>query len=224
MNQWDIYKSVFFSPDDKSGGGDETVEAEATQEESSEDTSADDGTKNWTKEQQAEFDKRAAALRKSAFEKGKAEAKTSLEKEQSKEKEKAEKKRLEDEGKYKEVADKAEAAKELAEIKAQEAEKKARNSEKKISFRDTVTDLEIEFVNAKAREDAFQFLNDEEIGEDFTGMEKAVKDLIKERPYLVKGDTTETNDDSKEKGKKRKDDNKEEESSLVSRFHIRRPR
>lgn len=216
-----VYKNIFFSPDDSAGGGDTTATEESTTD--VETTSADDGKKHWTPEMQAEFDKRAAALKKAAKEAGRADALAELEKKSKKEKEDAEKKRLAEEGKYQEVATKAEAARLEAENRAIEAERKAHETEKKVAYRDAVDNLNIEFANDQARKDAFLFLDDEEVGDDFSGMEKAVQKIVKERPYLVGKRTDDEATDAKEKGRKPKED-KEAEQSLISRFNIRKPR
>lgn len=184
----------------------------------------------WTKEQQAEFDKRAAALRKSAFEEGKKKAASELETQREKEKAEAEKKALEEQGKFKEAAELAEKAKTDAEAKAAKAEAEAKSLKLQNAFWDTADELELEFTSKQAAKDAFTFLDAETLGDDGTGMKKALEKLQKDRPYLfgqsTGGDDTDQNTDAREKGRRQKkqDVDEDKRKEIIGRFRIRRPR
>lgn len=134
----------------------------------------------FTKEQQDEINRIIAdrLSRKEAQLKADAEAKAKADKEA------AEKKALEDQGEYKKLAE-AEQKKTLeAETRAKQAEAKAQRLELQRRFEASVSEMGVKFVNAKAAEDAFLHLDAAAVGEDFTGMEVAVKKLIEDRDYF----------------------------------------
>lgn len=63
--------------------------------------------------------------------------------------------------------------------------------------------LELKFANEAAEEDAFKALDTEAVGEDFKGMEDAIKQLEEDRPYLFseeEGKPRVPKTDGKEKG------------------------
>lgn len=214
-----LYKYIRFEKDGENGAGDPETKPEGN----------DKKPDTWTKEQQDEFDKRAASLRKAAYEKAKADAQKELEEAQAKAKADAEKKALEEQGKFKEAAQLAEKAKADAEAKAAKAEAEAKTLKLQNEFWDVADELELEFVSKQAAKDAYALLDAELVGEDGSGMKKALEKLQKDRPYLFgadRADDEDTNTDAREKGKRQKrqevDDEKRKE--LVSRFRIRKPR
>jgi hypothetical protein len=177
----------------------------------------------WTKEQQDEFNKRASALRKSAAEKAKAEAKAELEAAQKKAQEESDKKALEEQGKFKEAAELAEKAKTAAETKAAEAEANARTLLRKEKFREAADELDVIFASGQAAKDAFAFIPD-----DAEDIKKALEDLQKSRPYLfgTADEEEEPRTDAREKGRRPTSDqlDKERNKELISKFRIRTPR
>jgi hypothetical protein len=177
----------------------------------------------WTKEQQDEFNKRAGALRKSAAEKAKAEAKAELEAAQKKAQEEADKKALADQGKFKEAAELAEKAKLEAENKVAQAEAEARTLKRKEEFREAADELDVQFISQQAAKDAFAFIPD-----DAEDVKKALEDLQKSRPYLFGTDDEEETPrtDAREKGKRPTSEqlDKVRSKELVSKFRIRTPR
>lgn len=176
----------------------------------------------WTKEQQDEFNKRAAALRKAAAEKAKAEAKAELEAAQKKAQDEAEKKALADQGKFKEAAELAEKAKLEAEQKAAKAEADARTLLRKEQFREAADELNVVFATQQAAKDAFAFIPD-----DAEDIKKALADLQKSRPYLFGAEEDEEpRTDAREKGRRPTSEqlDKERNKELISKFRIRTPR
>ena len=185
------------------------------------------GKEKWTPEQQQEFDKRAAALRKAAIDEGRKKAQAEFEAKQQAEKDAADKARLEEQGQFKEVSAKAETAKAQAEQRAQAAEARAKNLELQMSFDRSVRSLKIEFANEQAESDAFEHLDRELVGEDGSGMKKAIEQLQKDRPYYFGESTPTANTDATKNGKRQttqKGDEETKRKELVQRFNIRRPR
>ncbi len=180
----------------------------------------------WTAEQQAEFDKRAAALRKAAEAEGRKKAQAEFEAKQKTAQEEADKKRLEEEGKFKEASQMADKAKIDAEERAEEAEKKAETLALQMSFDRTVRSMNIEFANEQAAEDAFVHLDRSLLGEDKSGMKKAIEQLQKDRPYYFGSPQTTSKTDARERGKHQTTKESEEEikNKIVQRFNIRKPR
>lgn len=180
----------------------------------------------WTPEQQAEFDKRAAALRKSAAEEARKKTIAEFEAKQQTAKDEAEKQRLADEGQYKDLAAKADTAKSAAEKRAEEAENKAEVLALQMSFYSTARFMNIEFVNEKAAEDAFTHLDKTLVGEDKSGMKKAIEQLVKDYSYYFGEPQNRTNTDAKEKGQRQtnKKSDEERQKEIISRFNIRKPR
>lgn len=186
----------------------------------------------WTKDQQAELDRRAGAIKQNA----EAKAKRDLENEQERIKEEAEKESLKAQGKFKEAAEKSEKAKEAAEQRAKDAEAKAKTLELQNAFIDSAESLKYGFVTKQAAQDAFSFINTqyaETVGEDGAGMEKALEKLKEDRPWLFDDSTNEDDDsednnhgtDAKSKGKTKKEQiTKDKESEIKQRFRIRSPR
>jgi hypothetical protein len=80
------------------------------------------------------------------------------------------------------------------------AENEAKELKLQRRFEAGVTALDLEFVNDKASEDAFEILKKIEIGDEKDAMPAAIKQLAKERPYLF-GTVEHKENDSKEKGK-----------------------
>jgi predicted nucleic acid-binding Zn-ribbon protein len=57
-------------------------------------------------------------------------------------------------------------------------------------FQSQARKMNVAFVNETARDDAFGFLDLDTVGDDLSGMESAIKDLIKSRPYLFGSEET----------------------------------
>ncbi len=189
----------------------------------------EDGTREpkkveWTPEQQAEFDKRAAALKKAAAEEARKKTLAEIEAKQKAESEAAEKKRLEEEGKFREASEKSEEARKAAEDKAAAAERRAQELELKDSFHTVIRDMDIVFVNGQAAKDAFAALDKEGI-EDEAGMKKAIEALQKDRPYLFGEALEPPGTDARERGRKQTNSKSEEErkKEVTQRFRIRKP-
>jgi hypothetical protein len=180
----------------------------------------------WTPEQQTEFDKRAAALKKAAKNEAKAEALAEFEAKQKAAHDEAEKKRLAEEGQYKDLAEKADTAKSAAEKRAEEAEQKARAFELQLAFDRAVRAMGIEFANELAAEDAFTHLDLSLVGEDESGMKKAIEQLQKDRPHYFGEPQPAGNTDAGLRGKKQNSQQSDEErkQEIRQRFNIRRPR
>lgn len=208
-------KIGLYFDNDESAGGDLTTGADPEKGKKPE----------WTAEQQAEFDKRAAALRKAAAEEARKKTLAEIEEKQKAEKEEADKKAFAEQGKFKEAADLAEKARLEAEKKAAEAQSRVKELELKDSFRATVGDLGLKFVNTQAEKDAFAVL-DKEGADDEAGMKAAVEKLQKDRPYLFGEVEEPEGTDALERGKKRntKETDKEKEERLRSRLNLRKPR
>lgn len=180
----------------------------------------------WSDDMQAEFDKRAARMRNAAEADGYKKARAEFEAKQAAEKDAVEKARLADEGKYKDVAALADTAKSAAEKRAEEAEKKAEALALQMNFDRTVRSMAIEFVNEKAEEDAFAHLDLGLIGEDKSGMAKAIEQLQKDRPYYFGSHTSNANTDADQRGKRQTNQKSDEERNkeIIQRFNLRRPR
>jgi len=149
-------------------------------------------------EQQAEVNRIIEERLKREREKSKTEA----EARENKVKDAAEKKALEEQGKFKELAESAEKRAADEKERADAAEKKAQSLFLQRKFDEAVAALEVKFVNPKASEDAFAHLDAEAVGEDFSGMEAAVKKLIEDREYLfTEVEPQVRNIDATEKGK-----------------------
>jgi chromosome segregation ATPase len=58
------------------------------------------------------------------------------------------------------------------------------------AFQSQARKMNLAFVNETARDDAFAFLDLDTVGDDLSGMESAIKDLIKSRPYLFGSEET----------------------------------
>lgn len=82
-------------------------------------------------------------------------------------------------------AQKAAKRAEEAEARAQELEKKNRSLSIRTKAQSTARDLKLSFVNSKAEEDALRLLEEtEDLGDDLSGLEEALKTVSRERPYL----------------------------------------
>lgn len=95
---------------------------------------------------------------------------------------------LEKEKKEREEAELSEAQKaqkraEEAEARAKELEEKNRLLTLRTRIQSTTRDLKLSFVNSKAEEDAIRILESEDLGEDLSGLEDALKDMAKDRSY-----------------------------------------
>ncbi len=180
----------------------------------------------WSDEQQAEFDRRAAALKKAAAAEARQKAIAEFEAKQAADKDAAEKARLADEGKFKEVAEKADLAKSAAEKRAEEAEQKAKALALQIGFDRAVMSMGIEFADTLAAEDAFAHLDMAVVGEDGAGMKKAIEQLQASRPYYFGSQKQSANTDASQRGKRQTNQKSEEEArqEIIARYNIRKPR
>lgn len=180
----------------------------------------------WSDEQQAEFDRRAAALKKAAAAEARQKALDEFQATQKAAQEEAERKRLAEEGQFKDLAAKAESAKSDAEKRAEIAEQKAESLALQMSFDRVVRSMGIEFANDLAAEDAFAHLDLSLVGDDKSGMKKAIEQLQKDRPHYFGEPQQSTNTDAALKGKKQVNQKSDDErkAELVQRFNIRRPR
>lgn len=177
----------------------------------------------WTDEQQREFDRRAGALKKSAFADGERAAQKLYETQKREIDEAAEKKRLEAEGEYRQ-------AYETAEKKRAEIEKRALEAEAKINelnllnqYNGYITDNGIEFENAQARLDGFAAISSL-ISADFE-MKDAFAELKKNRSYLFRKNLQPATTDARQRGAQPTvEDTQERKNDLRARFHISAPR
>lgn len=113
----------------------------------------------------------------------------------------AEKKRAEAEMSELEKAQKA-----TAETTANLTKLKEENRQLKLrmEFDHKASELELAFVNPTAAEDAFKALDMDIVGDDFSGMEKAIKKLQEDREYFFSKSMTTTTqpvNDGRQKGK-----------------------
>jgi len=124
------------------------------------------------------------------------------------------------------VAEKADAAKSAAEKRAEEAEQKAKALELQRKFDRAVAGMSISFANDKAAEDAFEHLDLSLVGEDMSGINKAIEQLQKERPHYFGQPSTQVNTDARERGKRQttKEDEEAQKAKIIQRFNIRKPR
>lgn len=186
----------------------------------------DDGKAKWTPEQQAEFNKRAADLKKSAAADERKKILAEFEAKQTTEKEAAEKKRLESEGKYVEASQLAEKSKSEADERARTAEQKAETLELQMSFERVVFKKGIEFASDEAAADAFSKLDRETVKAD--GIEKAFEKLQKEHFYYFNEaqQSVQPNTDAGQRGRRQTNQKSEDDrkAEIVQRFNIRRPR
>jgi hypothetical protein len=197
-----MYKLIRFSTDEQPAAD---PEAEKPKEVKSE----------WTPEQQAEFDRRAAALKKAA----KAEAQAEFERKQKEAQAEAEKQRLAEQGEFKALAEKAQAEREEALQRADQSAKEAELLKAQINFAGAVSKLGYEFVNVKAQEDAFAKI-------DLSGdMEKEVESLYKEYSYYFRKPDTVTTD-ARAKGKSSSETTDAEKMEILKRIPAlqRKPR
>lgn len=104
-------------------------------------------------------------------------------------------------------ADLSEVEKANAKAKQEESEKLRLSQENKTlklqgAFTSKVRAMKLEFANENAERDAFQALDLEVVGEDISGMDAAIKKLVKERAYYFgTGEQTQTIEDGAAKGK-----------------------
>jgi len=169
------------------------------------------GPEKWTPEQQAEFNRRAADLKKAAQADGRKAALAEFEATKQAEKAAAEATRLAEEGQYKELAANADRAKADAEKRAAAAEAKAKTLELQMSFNCSVRKLNIEFADEKAETDAFEHLDLELDGDDGAGMDKAIEKLQKERAYYFGSLEPRPNTDARQNGRRQTNQKSEDE-------------
>ncbi len=181
-------------------------------------------TAAWTSDQQAEFDRRAAALKKAAAADARKAAQAEFEAKRQAEQDEADKKRLSEEGQYKDLAAKADTAKSAAEKRAEEAEQKANALELQLAFGKSVSAMGVQFVNEQAAEDAFARLDLEIVND--AGMKKAIEKLQTERPYYFGQAQSHANTDAGQRGQKQTNQKTDDErqKEIIQRFNIRRPR
>lgn len=173
---FELYQPLFDKSAD-AGEGDPT--GDGTGADDSENAGKDKKVE-FTPEQQAFIDKKIGEARVKEREKAKAEAETKVKAEQ----EAADKKVLEEKGEFKKLAEAEQKKAQEAEDRANKAVAEAARLKLQRQFDVTVTELGVKFVNSKAAEDAFAHLDTEAVGEDFKGMEGAVKKLIEDRDYF----------------------------------------
>jgi hypothetical protein len=214
MNRFD--KLVNF--DNTDGAGSPPLDSDTTPQAGGKDV--------WTPEMQAEFDKRAAALKKSAAAEARQKAIDEFSAKQQTAKDESERQRLAEEGQYKDLAAKADSAKSAAEKRAEEAEEKAKALELQMSFDRTARSLKVEFANDQAAIDAFTFLDREMVGDDMSGITKAFEKLQKEHPHYFGEPQSTPNTDARERGRKQTNQQTDEQKQkeIIQRFNIRKPR
>ncbi len=178
----------------------------------------------WTDEMQREFDKRAAALRKSAYSEGEKNAQKKFESRQQEQNEIAEKKRLESVGEFEAAYKKSEQARIETEERAARAEARIADLNRLNLYNGYITDNAIEFENAQARMDGFNALDVSIETED--DIKSAFADMKKNRPYLFRKNLTTPNTDARQRGANPIADNDKPErmNNLRARFNIRAPR
>jgi hypothetical protein len=99
-------------------------------------------------------------------------------------------------------AQKAEARAKAAEDKQTALEAENKSLKMQGSFESKVRAMKLEFANENAAKVAFKLLDAETVGEDLSGMEDAIKALIKEHPYVFgKPDASSSHNDGSKKGK-----------------------
>ncbi len=151
-------------PDD--GSGDEDVD--------------DAGKPVFSPEQQKFLNKLIGETRKAEREKATKEAADKT----AKEKEDADKKKLEEQGEFKKLAEEAEKKTALEKARADAATAETNRLKLQRQFEVEVAEAGLSFVSPKAAEDAFNHLDTEAIGNDYSGMEEEVKRLTDEYDYL----------------------------------------
>ena len=211
---------LFFDKDEGAGAG--GGESDPQKDEGKD----KDTAKDWTPAQQAEFDKRAKALKDSAEKEGRRKAEADFEAKQKADKDAAEKLRLESEGKYEEASKLALADKEAADQRAKDAEAKAKELELKDLFNTQVSDDQITFANPQARKDAFAAIDREKVI-DVEGMKTALAEMKKTHSHYFGVASSNGNTDADKTGRKTtntKQDQEERDSKLKERFNIRKPR
>lgn len=182
----------------------EQGEEEDTDHGSGGDDAEKTGKPSFSAEQQKYVDELLGNTRKAEREKARKDAEAKA----AKEKEEADKKKLEEQGEFKKLAEAAEKKAANEKARADEAVAEAKNLKLQRKFDEAVADLGVEFVNPKASEDAFAHLDLEAVGEDFSGLEDAVKQLVEERSYLFQEEEVKSID-ATDKGKVRNSINKE---------------
>lgn len=115
-----------------------------------------------------------------------------------------------------------------ADARAEKAASETRELKLQREFENVADELEVTFASKEAAQDAYTFLDKKIVGDDGSGMKKAVEALQESKPYLF-ADTdeeTEAVTDARQKGTRRGKEvlDKEREQELSSRFRIRRPR
>jgi len=179
MNLFKLNQPLF----DKEGGAGGGESDETTDDSAGDENIGEAGKKKkveFTSDQQKEIN-RIVAERLARQE---AQIKADTEAREKKAKEDADKTALEEQGKFKELAE-AEQKKALAEKeRADQAVAEANKLKLQRQFELTVAEMDVKFVSIKAAEDAFAHLDTEAVGEDYKGMKEAVEKLIEDRDYL----------------------------------------
>jgi hypothetical protein len=189
-----------YQADDKAGGDSSNTDDSAGGEEADKAGKQKESKPNLTAEQQKYVDELIGNARTKEREKAKAEAEAKA----KADKEAADKEALKEQGKFKELAEKAEQKAAKEKERADAAEQELKNMRTRRAFELKVTELGLAFVDPKASEDAFTHLDLERVGEDLKGMEAAVKALAEDRQYLFEEVSGETkNIDATERGKQK---------------------
>jgi len=189
------WHGFLFAPDDKGAGGSGTDGGAGGDKDTdkADDSSEDDKDKaaNEKKFSQADMDR----VVKERLER----EKKKTEETAAKAKADAEAAALAEQGKYKELAEKSQKEAEAKQAEKEKAEAELKSLKLRSAFEKAVGKLSLAFANEAAAQDAFEKLDVESVGEDFKGMDEAIKKLHKERPYLF-GEVEAADIDARQKG------------------------
>lgn len=180
--QTDLFKvNMLYAPDDKAGNA-SSAPKDDTADDKTEGEVKKEKRVEFTAEQQAAIDGIVQERLKRQREKLDADAKATAEKAKTD----AEQAALKEQGKFKELAEAEKVRADKIEAEKADLAKKLTSMQMQSAFQEAAGELEIEFADKAAQQDAFEKLDPTTVGEDFKGMKDALKKLIKERPYLFR--------------------------------------
>ncbi len=167
--------TMLYSPD-PAPAGDPPKEGEPETEEKP----TDEKKKvEFTSEQQAEIDR----ILKERLERAKTKAEADAKKATDKAAADAAANALKEKGEFEKLASTEKARADRVEAELNELRAEVLTMRMRTAFEATAAKLQIKFANDAAKADAFEKINPDEVGEDFGGMETALKKLRKERPH-----------------------------------------
>lgn len=170
--------TLLYAPD-PAPAGDPPRDDEALAEEES----TDEKKKvEFSAEQQAEIDR----IVKERLERAKTKAEADAKKAADKAAADATAQTLKEKGEFEKLAGAEKARADAAEQEREKLRAELSALRMRSAFDATAAKLQIDFVNDAAKADAFEKIDPSEVGEDFGGMEAALKKLRKERPHWFK--------------------------------------